>query len=69
EKVPEGTVNLRESISPKIKTQSDDDLQPVQYTQVFSDKLGFVPNISILDLLFNEGPNSYSVLELDINNR
>ncbi|MDO8952408.1 MAG: WbqC family protein, partial [Draconibacterium sp.] len=35
EKVPEGTANLRERISPKIKTQSDNDFQPVKYTQVF----------------------------------
>ncbi len=63
EKVPDGTINLRERISPKIKTQSDNDFQPVKYTQVFSDKLGFVANLSILDLLFNEGPNGCSVLE------
>lgn len=29
-----------------------------QYTQVFSDRHGFIKNISILDLLFNEGPNA-----------
>lgn len=28
------------------------------YTQVFSDKHGFFSNLSILDLLFNEGPNT-----------
>ncbi|MCA0153378.1 WbqC family protein [Winogradskyella vincentii] len=28
------------------------------YTQVFSQKHGFIPNLSILDLLFNEGPNT-----------
>lgn len=28
------------------------------YTQVFTEKHGFVPNLSILDLLFNEGPNT-----------
>lgn len=28
------------------------------YTQVFDDKHGFIPNLSILDLLFMEGPNS-----------
>lgn len=32
------------------------------YTQVFEVKHGFIPNLSILDLLFNEGPNSISYL-------
>lgn len=33
------------------------------YTQVFSNKHGYIPNLSILDLLFNEGPNSLNYLE------
>lgn len=28
------------------------------YTQVFTEKHGFIPNLSILDLIFNEGPNT-----------
>ena len=38
------------------KNKSFKNLQP--YTQVFTEKLGFINNLSILDLLFNEGPNS-----------
>lgn len=33
------------------------------YTQVFNNKHGFIPNLSILDLLFNEGPNAVNYLE------
>ena len=37
------------------------------YTQVFNNKHGFIPNLSILDLLFNEGPNALNYLESQIN--
>lgn len=33
------------------------------YTQVFSNKHGFIGNLSILDLLFNEGPNALTYLD------
>ena len=33
------------------------------YVQMFDDKYGFIPNLSILDLLFMEGPNTVSFLE------
>ena len=33
------------------------------YYQVFADRHGFIPNLSIVDLLFNEGPNSVSNLQ------
>lgn len=34
----------------------------VPYFQVFAAKYGFVPNLSVLDLLFNEGPGAISFL-------
>ena len=33
------------------------------YIQMFDDKYGFIPNLSILDLLFMEGSNTISFLE------
>ena len=34
----------------------------IRYTQVFEDRIGFVPNLSILDLLFCTGPEAISLL-------
>ena len=34
-----------------------------KYTQMFDDRNGFIPNLSILDLLFMEGPNAVMYLE------
>lgn len=62
EKVPEDTLNYREAITPKNKTNNDPAFTPKEYTQVFTEKFGFLPNLSILDLLFNEGPNAYTIL-------
>lgn len=62
EKIPPDTFNLRELITPKNNINPDKDFQPKSYTQVFDEKFGFIPNLSILDLLFNEGPNAYTFL-------
>ena len=34
-----------------------------EYLQVFADRFGFIQNLSIVDLLFNEGPNARKYLE------
>lgn len=35
---------------------------PIVYMQLFEDRIGFQPNLSVLDLLFMEGPNSRYLL-------
>lgn len=63
QQTPEGCINFRETISPKAHRNADDpQFAALPYTQVFSEKFGFTPDLSILDLLFNEGPSAHSVL-------
>lgn len=64
-----GEFDLREAIHPKKLPETiDSGYQAVPYYQVFSQKLGFVPNMSIVDLLFNMGPESTSVLRQMVDN-
>ena len=51
--------DFRNSFSPKIETH----LNFIPYIQVFGDRNGFAPNMSILDLLFNEGPNTVNYIK------
>ncbi|MBV5348793.1 WbqC family protein, partial [bacterium] len=63
EQTPENCLNFREQISPKTHLiDHDAHFIAKPYTQVFAEKFGFVPDLSILDLLFNEGPSASEIL-------
>ena len=56
---PPSGFDLREAIHPKRPNTILRDLGLERpYWQVFGDKFGFVQGLSVLDLLFNEGPES-----------
>lgn len=56
--------DLREAIHPKRPNTILKDLRLERpYWQVFSPKHGFIPGLSIMDLLFNEGPDSICYLK------
>ena len=59
--------DLRERIHPKYKGPSLLEEMQIEkpYYQVFSNKQGFIPNLSMLDLLSNEGPGAISFLKAE----
>jgi hypothetical protein len=57
--IGEGTIDYRNHFSPKNKEL----LSLPEYDQVFEDRYGFQSDISILDLIFNLGPDSLGYLK------
>jgi hypothetical protein len=61
---PEGITDLRQLIHPKhTEHYPGKPLSFIPYTQTFSNKYSFIPNLSIIDLLFNEGLSSLDFLK------
>lgn len=58
-------VDWRYGIRPK-QPREDVYFSPEPYYQPYADRLGFVSNLSMLDLLFNMGPESLLVLQSSI---
>jgi hypothetical protein len=58
---PAGVLDLRSHIHPKKTIENDQKINSIlkqPYYQTFENKFGFTPNLSILDLVFNEGLSS-----------
>lgn len=55
-------VPLELLVTDKIKSLQLPPNQP--YYQVFQEKIDFLPELSILDLLYNEGPDAYKILSV-----
>ena len=54
--------DFRFNISPKVNPAVDPKYRVVEYTQTFIDRFGFTPEMSIIDLIFNMGPDSDLIL-------
>jgi hypothetical protein len=59
----EQVLDWRNKLTPK--TLQTDFPNPVRYHQVFEDRIGFIPHVSVLDLLFCEGKNARRILTMN----
>lgn len=62
EKNHNNMIDFRTLLSPKEDVSADTNLIIKPYSQVFNLKHGFIPNLSIIDLLFNHGPRGIEYL-------
>jgi hypothetical protein len=59
--------DYRDSISSKPRLYKEDPhFKPTVYQQVFTERFGFQPNLSIIDLIFNEGPRAKEILKMSL---
>lgn len=56
-----GVADLRGVINPKKKGACNSFYETVEYPQVFGSN--FVPNLSLMDLVFNQGPGAWSIVK------
>ena len=49
--------------SKKINSEPAENFIFKEYQQVFSDRFGFIPGLSVIDLIFNTGPEARQIIE------
>ena len=54
--------DLRNTFHPKLNRADHNPVEMPRYIQVFEEKLGFIPDLSMIDLLFNLGPEALDYL-------
>jgi hypothetical protein len=60
--------DYRDTMHPKAaKNQPDSAFSPASYIQGFEQRHGFIPNLSILDLIFNTGPDTVNIIKSSTN--
>lgn len=55
-------INDNDDYRISLSKTDGNEIEIPKYYQVFADRHGFIPNLSIVDLLFNEGPSSSIII-------